>query len=446
MTDLALPDIQGFVLFAYGKQRHAAYLNVTFPAGARPNAWLAEFRHDVCNATSKVQDHHTRVNVAFTADGLSRLGLSDDEMKTFPREYTQGMAHDLRAGVTGDDPSTWEFGAKTQPPIHALVLLFARSEDELGVLRTRNAGLLTSSGAEIAHEDRATLHDPLREPFGFRDGIAQPQVFGSPNAPKEPDACIATGEFIMGYENAYAEQPEAPAGKGNYDLGKDGSYLVYRTLHQDTSGFWRWMLENAETPHDERSATKLAASMIGRWPSGAPISRYPHEDPGPHGLTNDFEFAEEDPKGTRCPFGAHVRRANPRDMLPPDPKRSTRAVNRHRLLRRGRPYGPPPKHTAKEAAAETGSSRGLVFLALNASFRRQFEFVQQTWVNNPKFGGLYDERDPLIGTTPAHFSIPAVPARRRLTGLPTFVKLRGGAYFFVPSIEALSWLAKRAPL
>ena len=443
MSSLALADIQGFVLFAYGKQRYACYLHVTFPAAGRPSAWLAEFRHDVCNSTSKVQDHDTRVNVAFTADGLGRLGLGAEEMKTFPREYTQGMGDDLRTVVTGDDPSTWEFGAKNQTPIHALVLLFAKNEGELTTLRTRITGTLASFGAEIVHEDRAAFHNPQREPFGFRDGIAQPFVLGSPNAPKEPDACIATGEFLMGYPNAYSEMPEAPMGKGNYDLGKDGSYLVYRTLHQDTSGFWKWMLAHATTPDDETSATKLAASIIGRWPSGAPLLKYPDEDPGPQGLTNDFDFHDEDPKGMRCPFGAHIRRANPRDMLPPDVKESKLAVNRHRLLRRGRPYGPAPKTSAKEAAAETGTSRGLVFLALNASFRRQFEFVQQTWVNNPKFGGLSDESDPLIGTASPHFSIPGVPARRRLTGIPSFVKLRGGGYFFVPSLSALEWLSKR---
>ena len=87
-----------------------------------------------------------------------------------------------------------------------------------------------------------------------------------------------------------------------------------------------------------------------------------------------------------------------------------------------------------------------MFLALNASFRRQFEFVQQTWVNNPKFGGLFDERDPLVGKVEKegqHFSIPGDPARRRICGLSTFVAMRGGGYFFVPSLAALEWLSRR---
>ena len=136
-------------------------------------------------------------------------------------------------------------------------------------------------------------------------------------------------------------------------------------------------------------------------------------------------------------------------MLPPSAKESYKAVERHRLLRRGRPYGPLATGTPRDRAKSDGQRRGLVFLALNASFRRQFEFVQQTWLNNPKFGGLYDERDPLVTTVVddggQRFSIPDVPARRRVSGIPRFVTVRGGAYFFVPGLRALEWLATRRP-
>jgi len=186
---------------------------------------------------------------------------------------------------------------------------------------------------------------------------------------------------------------------------------------------------------------------VGRWPSGAPLVRYPDFDPGAGAAKEDFGFFDLDPDGTKCPLGAHIRRANPRDMLGPTPEASREAVMRHRLLRRGRPYGPPAKGTPSERARSDGAERGLLFLALNTSFRRQFEFVQQTWVNNPKFANL-DERDPLvasvIGDGGQSYTLPGVPARRRVMGLPRFVTLRGGAYFFVPGRRTLEWLARRS--
>jgi deferrochelatase/peroxidase EfeB len=146
-----------------------------------------------------------------------------------------------------------------------------------------------------------------------------------------------------------------------------------------------------------------------------------------------------------------VRRSNPRDSLDPDPgtQKSIDVGNRHRLLRRGREYGPP---TAPEGLAtgiddggiDDGRERGLHFVCLSASIARQFEFIQRTWVNNPKFSGLYEDADPLVGSRRAgadSFSIQGQPVRTRLTGLPQFVTVRGGAYFFLPGIRAIRYLA-----
>ena len=447
MTVLELHDIQGIVLFAYASLSHARYLSVSFEGGASPEPWLAELRHEVQGAATRSGTHprDERVHVAFTHAGLERLGLEKRELESFPRELQQGMGNPLRAHVLGDDPRTWEFGAPHQPTLHALLLVFAKTPEGVAALRDRLVSRLASYGCVVVHEDSAQLREPLREPFGFRDGIAQPHIAGSPRARRSHEVEVAAGEFVLGYPNAYEELPPSPKGKDGFDLGKNGSYLVYRKLRQDTSGFWQCMLDQAEPPGDARGATKLAASIVGRWPSGAPLVKYPERDPGSSGTTDDFTFHEDDPDGAKCPFGAHIRRANPRDMLLPSPEESTKAVGRHRLLRRGRPYGPPAPTTPLAAAQAPEAERGLVFLALNASFRRQFEFVQQTWINNPKFGGLYDERDPLIGNAGAqgqHFSIPAAPARRRLANLQSFVTLRGGGYFFVPSLSALEWMSR----
>ena len=140
----------------------------------------------------------------------------------------------------------------------------------------------------------------------------------------------------------------------------------------------------------------------------------------------------------RCPLGAHVRRANPRDSLPPNPgTEESRQVNRrHRLLRRGRNYGP-------GGTEPSDAPRGLHFLCLNANIARQYEFVQHSWVNDPNFAGMVGVEDPLTGPRAGTTSFiePAVPVRRRHTGLPQFVQVRGGAYFFLPGIRALRYLS-----
>ena len=451
MKALELADIQGIVLFAYGSLPHARYVHVSWPEGGEPSTWLAELRHEVHASTRGVREDDGRVNVAFTHRGLARFALSTEELAAFPRELQQGMNDELRSHVLGDvdddAPAAWEFGGPKHLPIHALLMLFAKNDHAIVELRDRLVGRIAKLRGVVVHEDAGELRDPLKEPFGFRDGIVQPHVAGTPRRPGSNDAGVPAGEFLLGYPNAYDELPPSPRGGDGFDLGQNGSYLVYRKLRQDTSGFWRCMLDRAQPAGDTNAATRLASSMVGRWPSGAPLVKYPSFDPGPGSEKEDFAFAD-DPDGLKCPLGAHVRRANPRDMLEPGPEKSREAVGRHRLLRRGRAYGPPAKGTPRERAENDGAERGLVFIALNASFRRQFEFVQQTWLNNPRFGGLYDERDPLVASVPGDsgqlYSIPNVPARRRLHGLPRFVTLRGGAYFFVPSLRALSWLSKRS--
>jgi hypothetical protein len=171
---------------------------------------------------------------------------------------------------------------------------------------------------------------------------------------------------------------------------------------------------------------------------------------------NNFGFADEDAHGLRCPIGAHIRRANPRDTLDPDPKYSMRLDNRHRLLRRGRVYGPrAPVLAWKDwGRASDGSirrdneERGLHFVCINASIESQFEFVQQTWMNTSFFGGLHEEVDPLVGVSddPTRgFTVQGAPVSRRIEWtqpeIGPLVKVTGGAYFFLPGRKALAYLA-----
>jgi len=235
----------------------------------------------------------------------------------------------------------------------------------------------------------------------------------------------------------------APSQRTRHSFGHNGSFLVLRKLAQDVEGFRNFLdraTRNADGSSNPDRANHLAAKMIGRWPSGAPLTLAPDRDDLELGSNkyrnNDFGFAATDRDGFACPVGAHIRRANPRDALafPAEPARSLNLSNRHRIIRRGRPYH----------EGSSGAEQGVLFVAINASILRQFEFIQQSWLNNPKFNGLYDERDPLSSADRGEgiMTIQAKPVRERLHGLPRFVTLRGGAYFFLPSIRALKFLAQ----
>jgi Dyp-type peroxidase family len=217
-------------------------------------------------------------------------------------------------------------------------------------------------------------------------------------------------------------------------LGRNGSYLVFRKLAQDVAGLRRYLRAHSR---GEGEAEILGAKLVGRWADGTPLALSDVPDPQLSTAT-DFGYAELDPHGLRCPLGAHVRRANPRDALTRDAVASMRIVNRHRLLRRGVLYGP---RLADGTVEDDGIDRGLLFLCINADIERQFEFVQQTWINNAKFGGLYDSPDPIAGSGGGVMTIPQPQLRRRLTGMPRFVRMLGGGYFFLPSRSALRYLA-----
>jgi Dyp-type peroxidase family len=303
------------------------------------------------------------------------------------------------------------------------------------------------------------------EPFGFRDGISQPVLEGLSKAAGAAET-IRFGEFVLGYPNEYglltdrplversadprALLPTDPGGSGRADLGMNGTYLVLRQLEQDVPGFWRFVdraARDGASSADPARRAWLAAKLVGRWPGGAPLVLAPDADDPALATANDFTYYAPDVRGARCPIGAHIRRANPRDSLDPKPgSADSLAINhRHRLLRRGRAYGTPI--TVEEAlagGAAAAAPRGLHFACLNASIARQFEFVQSTWVANPKFAGLYDDADPLLGGAGPYgrtFTAPTDGVRRRLTGLPQFVSVRGGAYLFMPGIAAVRWLA-----
>jgi Dyp-type peroxidase family len=254
---------------------------------------------------------------------------------------------------------------------------------------------------------------------------------------------------VLGYPNAYGCLPATPRYR-ELDLGRNGSYVVFRKLGQDVAALWSWLRQRAaELSPDAVDATTdaLAAKLMGRWRSGASLAQTPeHDDPrlATPERVNDFGYLEQDPIGLRCPVGSHVRRANPRDARGGRAEESAAVVGRHRILRRGRAFGPPLADADARAGRHDGCARGLYFISLQASIARGFEFVQQTWLTNPGFGGLFGEPDPIAGNSDgtAAFTIPARPLPLRLCHVPRVVTVHGGGYFLLPSLTALGHLAR----
>jgi Dyp-type peroxidase family len=464
-ADLEHFDIQGIVARGYGNLKAVSFLLLEIDEPQAAKRWLAGVSGSITSAERRPDAR--AVNVAFTATGLSKLGLSPAVVEGFSFEFRDGMTSAHRRRVLGDlednAPEKWSWGGPATPRIDVLLMVYGRDESELDAalseLVTTNSGVST-----VARLETVALTD--REHFGFHDGISQPVIEGMDHA-GAADNTVKAGEFVLGYPNEYglfadsptidrsvpgaSLLPEDPRGSGGADLGRNGSYLVLRQLSQDVPGFWRFVADAAGASDNggEAERIRLAAKMMGRWPSGAPLVVSPDEDDQSLGDENEFGYHALDPHGYRCPKGSHVRRAHPRDSLDPEPgsEKSIDIGKRHRILRRGRQYGSWVSPLAPRAQLERASEdedRGLYFMCLNANLARQFEFIQHTWINNPKFDGLYDDADPVVAARSASgrtFTVPNRPMRRRFTGLPSFVTVRGGAYFFLPGIRAIRYLA-----
>jgi Dyp-type peroxidase family len=449
MTDLDLPRIQGFVVRGYTLPV-ARYLFLRIDEVAGAAAWISEILEEVQTAATWSVKPESGVNLAFSYAGLTRLELPDACMAGFPEEFRQGMA--ARAtllGDTGDSaPEHWEGGFGTDE-IHVFVMISAAHEDALEAHDKRlREGIARSRGLTVVYEDVGALLPTMREHFGYADGFAQPSIEGSgvPSLPgqgavtKDGWRPIRAGEFILGYPDEEGVLPAAPPAA---ELATNGSYLVYRKLYQDVARFRKRLTESAKLyPGGEEL---LAAKIVGRWRDGTPLELSPDaEDPalvGDKQRVNASRYTD-DPNGLKCPVGAHTRRVNPRDSLPFDGQ----LVNRHRIIRRGLPYGPP----LPQGADDDGRDRGVIFITLQASIARQFEFVQSQWLGAGNTFGLGDDQDVMLGpqdqtdpTTVKKMTVPGDPPFL-LGPLERLVTVKGGEYFFVPGINGLQFLAAAA--
>ena len=445
-----LADIQGLVYSGFGDHEHAGYLFARLGSDAvASRAWLAELRTRVTTAVAEKRVPHGRVQVALAPSGLQALGVPDAVLDAFPQEAKLGMSS--RARILGDDdPATWELG-RADSQLDVLVMVFARDAATRAQMIDRERSALETAGAHVYPDELSQSLDG-REHFGFADGLSQPFVPGPHREPRNGDVPVAAGEILLGYRNAYNLLPQSPRWDG-LDVGRNGTYLVFRKLAQDVAGFWGWLDARARelAAGDVAGAGELrellAAKLVGRWRSGAPLVLAPDRD-DPASATpekrNAFGYLATDPDGLRCPITSHVRRANPRDARGGSAQDSQDVVSRHRIVRRGRSYGTPLDDAAARAGRDDGIPRGLYFISLQASIARGFEFIQQTWLSSPGFHGLHAEPDPIVGNGDgtAHATIPARPLRLRLPNVPSVVTVRGGGYFFMPSLTALARFAR----
>ncbi|MEO6845072.1 MAG: Dyp-type peroxidase [Ginsengibacter sp.] len=465
--ELELKDIQGYIVRGYKYMMYSRYvmLNVTEPALAKKF-----LKNNVADITS-VTHHPTThcLNFAFTSPGLKALGLAQENLDNFTREFREGMATEHRQRLLGDfessAPVNWRWGGSNNEEVHILLMVFgANKEIALNYADQLKQQYISSGLKEVFSLDGQTL--PYnKEHFGFRDGISQPTIQGS-GREGPPEHNINAGEFIMGYKNEYNVYPDTPvlatlqgettllpfdaSGSGKRDLGRNGTYMVMRQLQEDVDTYWSFI--NDQTKNEDGTvnvdaSNKLAAQMVGRWPSGAPIVKYPDADPG--GLSDDdnFFYTDHDADGLKCPFGSHLRRTNPRDNFEDNGvKESIRLTRRHRIIRRARLYGDP--YEGSPLNHSPNGEVGLMFTCFNTDISRQFEFIQYTWANYPKFKQLYNDPDPICGVkenplpgTEQNFTIPGKPVNKYVTGLKKVVFTKGGAYFFFPSITAINYLS-----
>jgi Dyp-type peroxidase family len=434
---LELADIQATVLRSRPSPYKGEYVGLRIEDAAQGREMLRRLLPHVAPADEWWKPSLPAwLGIAFTYEGLKALGIPQASLDSFPPEFRAGMAS--RASLLNDvgqnAPSNWEkpFGTTD---LHVALAIYAADDESLDQV-IQQAGAALRQLPKISLVYRLRFHElpEGRNPFGFRDGLHNPDVEGSGNRVYPGyGRPIKPGEFVMGYPDELGQIATSPEPES---LRRNGTFIAFRKLNTQVAAFRSYLREQSSSPEEEQL---LAAKMFGRWPSGAPLALSPDKDDLELGedlsRNNAFGYGD-DTRGLKCPFSAHIRRVNPRDALAGE----FVAVDLHHFLRRGTNYGPPLPEGVLE---DDGVERGGVFLLIGTHLSQQFEFVQSQWITDGNFISLATEQDPIVGNDRPDktFTIPKAPIRRRLHGLPQFVTLRGGEYFFMPGLRALAWLA-----
>ncbi len=437
-TAVDLHDIQATVLRYRPEPYFGAhlFLHINDPHGGRE--FLRRLAPHIGSAADWWNAADGWFAVAITYPGLVALGVPEDSLRSFPQAFRVGMA--ARAEKLRDygvnDPSNWDwpFGSGQ---IHIQVSIVSDTEDKWRLtMETARRQYQGFPGVAVLLIQNFGAQPGSLNSLGYKDSIGQPAIEGTGVEPLPGQGqAIKAGEFILGYPG----EAGVPLSMPQPDvLGRNGTYVGLRKYHSRVGAFNRFLRENSQTD-EEREL--LAAKLVGRWRSGAPLTLAPTKDDAALGedpqRNNDFTYTN-DPRGRQVPLGCHMRRMNPRDTKMP----VLTDVNIHRIIRRSTTYGAPydPNATSEH---DDESARGIYFLFISAKAMNTLEFLQQEWINDGTFMNLGNERDPTVGLQEdgATFTIPKEPVRRRIHGIETFNVLRGGEYLFMPSLSALNWLA-----
>lgn len=495
---LDLLDIQGNVIRAYGRFKFPVaryiFLHVREGEGAKARAFVAAVTQKVTTSVNwgegpdPVEKPTATVNIAFSYQGLKRLQLPRASLIGFPMEFVMGMKQ--RKDILGDDgpsdPEHWDPIWKNEKDIHLFISLNGQTPAYLEecwqwlqeqVAQTGDAVVLLKGhrgddGADdLPYQDVHVLFEngePVsKEHFGYTDGIGDPVFEGLPGeaervigrgkqTEKGGWAPLATGEFILGHPDEAKEYPKAPA---PLLLSRNGTFMVYRKLHENVGTFNAFLeREGSNFPGGKEL---LAAKFVGRWrDNGAPLVSAPDAESK---KTWDHRFARADEKerdkmlsgftynndmsGAKCPFSAHMRRINPRGSLEFAKgafDTPGALANRRRVMRRGLPYG-----EVKDPARDDGN-HGIIIMMLNADISRQFEFVQQQWINYGNDFRAANDKEIILGNHGTEYPSKAViqvhpdsdQPPHFVRNIPRLVETRGGEYFFIPSMTALRMIAR----
>jgi Dyp-type peroxidase family len=451
VRDCDFNELQGNILSGY-RLPYGAFLLVRITNSARGRDWLQRHltREPVTTARAQKRRPAHALNVAFTFAGLRALDVPEELLRPFPDDFRQGMqARAKRLGdVDDNDPQGWEPGLRDADGGHVMLMLRAKEKRVRDAAVTRERRLIRRHRLAVVYEE---LSNPLplpddaqkcgpgdREHFGFADGCSQPAIAGTEAAEDDDYQRVKAGEILLGYLD---EDDMVP---GAATFFRNGSFMVFRKLEQRVAALNKVLAENADALHKDEAREKI----VGRRTDGTPLV-LPRQVSRDRKVLNNFRYGSpsdarpndapplpSDPEGLLCPLGAHIRRAFPRDALVGGDGRT----KRHRILRRGMPYGTAlPADDVREGESDTG--RGLLFTCFNASIARQFEIVQ-SWCLD---GNLFDvpgEPDFLLGPATATMTIPLESGARVLRRDRPLVVTRGGAYFFYPSAPALKAIAE----